>query len=222
VLEPVHLVRHRDDGDRPARGHRIHEVRALPDEHLRILDGIPVVSPALALLQFAGMPRCPVGRVARAIDAAWSDRIVSYGSLTAVIEEMSRRGRPGLKILRSLVDERGPSYVPPASNLEARFEQILARSGRRPMRRQVDTGDESRWIGRVDFRDDALPVIVEVQSERFHIGLTASHDDTLRVARLQQTGFEVVEVTDVDVYHHPEVVLARLDAARARAARRAA
>lgn len=178
------------------------------------------MSPALALLQLAGMRSCGVGRLGRAIDAAWSDRIVSYRSLQAMHAQMSARGRAGLRVFRSLVEERGPDYVPPASNLEARVEEILARAGRRTLRRQVDTGDGEHWIGRVDFRNDLSPVILEVQSERFHTGLTARREDVARIAALRRAGFEVVEVTDVDVYHRPHIVLSAVDAARARAARR--
>lgn len=223
VQTPIHVVRHRDTGDSTVRGATVHEVRSLPDELLRTLDGIPVVAPALALLQLAGMPSIPVGKVARAIDAAWSDRIVSYRSLRAVVDMMSKQGRRGLAVLRALVEERGPAYVPPASNLEARFGSILERAGLPPMCRQVDTADGEGWIGRVDFRDAALPVIAEIQSERFHRGLTAERADAERMARLRAAGFEVVEVTDVDVFHRPEHVVAAIDAARGRArARRAA
>jgi very-short-patch-repair endonuclease len=218
---PVHVTRHRDEGDRRARGTVLHEVRSLPAEGIRVLDGIPVVVPALALLQLAGMADCRLGRLARAIDAAWSDRLVSYAALKAWDERMSRQGRRGLRAYRALVEERGPAYTPPASNLEARFDHILREGGRPAMRRQVDTGDGARWVGRVDFRDERLPVIVEVQSERFHRGLTAEADDHRRIDRLRAAGFEVVEVTDVEVFHRPAEVLARVDAARARAARRA-
>jgi very-short-patch-repair endonuclease len=121
------------------------------------------------------------------------------------------------------VEERGPDYVPPASNLEARFASILERAGLPPMRRQVDTADGEGWIGRVDFRDAVLPVIAEIQSERFHRGLTAERADAERMARLRGAGFEVVEVTDVDVFHRPDHVVAAIDAARERArVRRAA
>jgi hypothetical protein len=219
---PVHVVRHRDEGDRPARGAIVHEVRDLPADAIRVLDGVPLVVPALALLQLAGMRSCPLGRLARAIDAAWSDRLVSYATLNAWDERMAKQGRRGLRAYRALVQERGPTYTPPASNLEARFQAILRDAGRPPMRRQVNSGDGERWIGRVDFRDDPLPVIVEVQSERFHRGLTAERDDRERMAALERAGFEVVMVTDVEVFHHPEVVVSRVDTARARAACRAA
>lgn len=224
VLDPIHVVRHRDDGDHPVPGVRIHEVRDLPASEVRVLDGIPVVSPALALLQLAGMRGVHPERVGRAVDAAWSDRLVSFRSLDALLARMSQRGRPGLTLLRTLVQERGPDYTPPASNLESRVATLLAGSGLPRMRRQVDSGDGEGWIGRVDFRAEALPVVLEVQSERFHRGLTAQRHDHERLAALRRAGFEVVEASDVDVFHHPDRVLARLSVAfdRAGAARRAA
>lgn len=215
VDHPVHVIRHRDEGDRPPRGTIVHEVRALPDAEVRVLEGVPLVSPALALLQLAGMRTCGPERLGRAVDAAWSDRLVSHQSLSAIIDRMSARGRRGLTALRAAVDERGPGYVPPASNLESRFAQILERAGRRPMRRQVDSGDGERWIGRVDFRDEDLPLIVEVQSERFHRGLTAERDDQERLASLRRGGFLVLEVSDVDLFHRADAVLAAVEEARA-------
>jgi very-short-patch-repair endonuclease len=135
---------------------------------------------------------------------------------------MSRQGRRGLSRFREAVEERGPSYVPPASNLERRFEDILVRSGRKPMQRQVDVSGDDGWIGRVDFNDHPLPLIVEVQSARFHQGLTAKQSDRERIARLKAAGKEVLELTDEDIWYRPADVIAGVVAARARAAARAA
>jgi very-short-patch-repair endonuclease len=151
------------------------------------------------------------------VDAAWSDRLVSYRSLDALIARMSQRGRRGLALLRDLVAERGPDHVPPASNLESRVAQILANAGLPAMRRQVDSGDGDGWIGRVDFRADAAPLVLEVQSERFHRGLTAEDADRHRLARLASAGFEVVEVTDREVFHEPQAICDRVAVALARA-----
>jgi very-short-patch-repair endonuclease len=118
--------------------------------------------------------------------------------------------------MRELLDERGDDdYVPPASNLEHRFAAILDQAGEPPMRRQVDSGGD-RWIGRVDFRDERLPLIVEVQSETYHSALTDKHDDERRLAFLRSAGFEVVEVTDTQVWNHPGDVLDAVRAARRR------
>jgi len=221
VARPVHVIRRRDIDDHPVRGTVLHEVRFLPRGEVRALDGIPVVSPVLALLQLAST-RCSDIKLGLAIDAAWSDRLVAHGTLTAIDRLMSRQGRRGLVRFRELVERRGPEYVPPASNLEARFAVILERAGREPMRRQVDTCGDDGWIGRVDFRDERLPVVAEIQSERFHSGLLPTKRDAERVARLRASGIEVVEITDTQIFFHPDEVLTLVDAARARAARDAA
>jgi very-short-patch-repair endonuclease len=91
------------------------------------------------------------------------------------------------------------------------------------MRRQVDCSGDDGWIGRVDFRDTVAPLVVEIQSERFHRGLTRERSDDERLARLAASGLEVVEITDVELFQRPHEVLAKVDAGRARAlARRAA
>ncbi|HJR25412.1 MAG TPA: hypothetical protein VJ804_08065 [Acidimicrobiales bacterium] len=217
VADPPHIARHRDDGDHPVPGAIVHEVRFLPFDRIRVLEGVRVASPALALLQAAGMPSISDARLARAIDAAWSDRLVSYETLTSIDRLMSRQGRRGLTRFRELVEARGAAYVPPASNLESRFAELLARAGHPPLDRQVHRSGAEGWIGRVDFSHPALPLVVEVQSERHHRGLVPEADDLLRRQRLQVAGFEVLEVTDVDLFHRPRDVLADFEAACARA-----
>ena len=82
-----------------------------------------------------------------------------------------------------------------------------------PMRRQVESGDHAGWTGRVDFRHERLPVIVEVQSERYHGALVDRQRDAARLAALRAAGFVVVEITDVDLFARPGVVLDRVRAA---------
>jgi very-short-patch-repair endonuclease len=217
-----HVVRHRDRLDHKVRGATLHEVRFLPWEQVRMLEGIPVVQPSLALLQIAGLPSIHTARLARAIDTAWNLRLVTYDTLKAVDRQMSRQGRRGLVRFRELVEERGPAYVPPASGLESRFAKILRDAGRPEMRRQIDCGSDARWIGRVDFRAVDCPLIAEVQSERFHHGLTAERDDMDRLAGLHQAGFVVVEIVEEHLFHSPAKVLAVVDAGRQRALHRRA
>jgi hypothetical protein len=216
---PIHVVRHRDHGDHPVPGATLHEVRFLPVREIRLLECIPVVSPSLALLQIAGMRSISDRRLERAIDAAWTDRLVSYSTLSNIDVLMSRQGRSGLRRFRACVEERGHEYTPPASNLEGRFAQLLERAGLPPMLRQIDCSDETGWIGRVDFHDAVLPLVVEIQSERFHRGLTAGRDDAIRRHRLEGSGREVLELTDEDLFFRPESVVTRVIDARRRAVR---
>ena len=228
LFEPIHVTRERDRSDRIARLAVVHEPLVLPAHHTVRLDEIPVVLPARALIEVAGMQRRGaeiewwVAKIARMVDTAWAMRLVSGDSIRAMIDELSERGRPGLGTMRQVMAERPRGYVPPASGLEGRYQTILQNGGEAPMERQVDLGDAIRWLGRVDFVDRPLKVIVEIQSERHHTSFLDEQLDAERIARLEAAGWIVVPVNEADVWHRPWVVLEQVRAARADARRRLA
>ena len=213
-LAPVHVVRPRGLSGRRSSLAVLHEVKRLLPRHVTVLKDVPVVRPERMVLDLCASehPR----RAARALDDAWRRRLLSGRSLRALVSETSVQGRPGLSLLRALLDERGDDYVPPASNLEARFASIITQAGLPEMRRQVDSGDDERWVGRVDFRDVDRPLIVEIQSETFHSALIDRVEDEARLAALRAAGFEVVEITEEQVWHRPREVVRTMREARAR------
>lgn len=180
---------------------RVHLPRLVPDPFAARLHGIPVVRPALMLLQMSG--RMHPDQLRRRLDWLWSRRLLSGPSLRRELEPVMHRGRPGTAALRALLDGLPDDYVPPASGLESRFQQIVADHDLPSMRRQVDLGDDEQWCGRVDFRADALPLVVEVQSDVFHQALSSREDDARRRARLDRAGFTVVEVDEAQIWHRP-------------------
>ena len=213
-LRPLQVGRLRDRTCRPDRFASNHEPTLLPPHHVTVLDGVPTVVPARALFDVAGTRRRGaerrywVERMGRMVDTAWSKGLVNGRALHRMLDELATRGRPGIRVMRQVLAERGLDYVPPASGTESRFAQILSRAGLPAMRRQVDTGDDEGWIGRVDFRDEALPLIAEVQSERYHTSLTDRRADAARIARLRAAGFVVLEIWDTDIWHRPDTVVA--------------
>ena len=226
-LEPAQVVRVRTRRRVEGRIGVPHQPLLLPDHHVVVLEGIPTVTPARALFEIAGSRRGGAQldwwyeRMERMVDTAWAMRLVSGPSLRRVFDDLARRGRPGTAVMRQILDARADAYVPPASGLESRVVQILRNAGEPPLRRQIDVGDEGRWIGRVDFRDAELPVVLEIQSERFHTSLIDSQLDADRVRRLRDAGFVVKELTDVDVWQHPHRVVEVVRAARREARLRA-
>lgn len=145
------------------------------------------------------------------------DRLIRTEWLHSLVDELPPgSARPEVRRLRALALARPVGYRPAGSNLERRFEWIIERAGDPSFERQVDVGDDRGWIGRVDFIDRRLRVIVEVQSARFHGGLVERERDAVRLDRLRQAGWIVVEVTDEEVWHRAPVVVARVRAARAR------
>ena len=196
-----------------------HVVRSIPGHWRTVLDGIPIVRPELLLMQLCATVH--PDRAARAMDNAWRMRLVSGRSLIRFLADHAARGRNGIALMRQLVDARGPDYRPPDSGLEGRVTSILANAGM-TFRRQVHLGDDDRWLGRSDFVADDAPLILEVQSEMYHSALLDVEHDRLRRERLEQAGFAFVEVTDVEVWTRPDVVVTRVRAALRSVTRREA
>jgi len=201
---------------------RVHEVRSLPGRWLTLRDGIPVVRPELMMMQLcATLPR---GRAERALDNAWRDRMLSGASLIGFLNDHAASGRNGIALLRELTEARGDRSTPPASNLEARVKFLFMGT---PLRfvPQADLGDDA-WTGRVDFYERSMSLVLEVQSEKYHSSLLDAEHDARRRRDLEDAGFTVIEVTDVELFAAPESLVARVVATywqleRARRARRA-
>lgn len=206
-LFPVHVARARGATGRRSTLAILHELRDLPPHHTTVLHGIPILRPERTFLELCRSEH--PGRAARALDDLWRRRLLSGRSVRAVLDELAVQGRTGVTVARRLLDERGDDYVPPASNLEARFVEVIARAGLPEMRRQVDSGGD-RWVGRVDFRAVTVPLVVEVQSETYHSALGDARDDARRTTALHEAGFTVVEVTDAEVWHDAPVVVERV------------
>jgi very-short-patch-repair endonuclease len=212
-LTPVHVARPAGLTGRRSGMAVLHELACLRADHVTVLDRVPVVRPELVVLQLCADEH--PDRAARALDNLWRRRLTSGRSLRCTLDELAKQGRNGVRAIRELLDERGDDYVPPDSNLERRFKAVLERACEPGMRRQVDSGGD-RWVGRVDFRDPQLPLVVEVQSELYHSALTDRVADAARVAALRSAGFEVVEVSEEQVWHHPAEVVQAVRAARGR------
>lgn len=210
-IEPIHVVRHRGISRRGSPLATVHEVIDLLPHHIKVVRGIPVISPARTVCELAAVVH--PDRLARVLDQLWSRGLLDGSTFDRTVRELAGRGRTGSTALRALNAERGPAYRPPDSGQERRFEQVLARHGEAPMRRQVNVGGEE-WTGRVDYVDPDLPFIAEVQSERHHSSLVDRAADARRLAALRAAGFHVIEVWDTQLWHEPESVAAAVRAAR--------
>lgn len=185
-------------------GATVRRTRVLPPEHVVMLDGFPVLTPARLLWELASSEAAH--RVERAYDNALSMELVTGERMRAMFHQMAKRGREGTTLWRRLLDERDDGYVPPASGVESRFREIL--KGRFPdPRRQVDLGDDDEWIGRTDYYFDPWPLIVEVNSSRHHTARLDRLADQERYERLRAAGFELVVAWSDDIFRYPDIVL---------------
>src|SRR5262245_40841937 len=161
-LRPIDVTRPRGLTGAPATvADRVHDVLTLATAQVTVLEGIPIVRPERLILELCATAH--PARAERALDTGWAKGLYSGESLRRIHSDLAASGRSGIVLMRELLAARPPGWVPPASNLEARFMAVAREAGLGEWRRQVDVGSDHRWCGRVDFVSTVLPLIVEVQ-----------------------------------------------------------
>ncbi len=209
-LEPWQVTRARNRKDPAPYLAAVHEPRLLLPDHVVTLERVPVTTPARTLFDLANTGRVHPGRIERALDTMLARRLVGPSGLAHMLDDLAVKGRRGIRLMRALIEARGEGYEPPASGLESRFRTLAERAGLLGFERQVWVGDDVEPIGRVDFIDVAARLVVEIDSDRFHTQLSDRRSDTERDARLRAAGFAIVRITEWELWHRPERVIARL------------
>jgi very-short-patch-repair endonuclease len=184
----------------------VHDLVLVPERWITRLEGIRVVRPELAMYQLCGV--LSRERAERTFDKFAARRLLTGRSARACLEDLQQRGRDGTVVYRDIIKARGDDYVGPASGLESRVKELGEEVGLE-LRRQVNLGGAD-WDARVDFYEDRAKVVFEVQSELYHWALSDREADAIRRAKLENDGFAVHELWDVDVWTHPGKVVRKM------------
>jgi very-short-patch-repair endonuclease len=165
--------------DRKARsrpGIRVHRMQTLMKTDLRHIGTIPVVSPALALLQIASDPGLTDYQLELALHEALALKRVTIADVKAVLKRYPRHR--GCARLRKLADPSRAELVTDSKAAE-RLRRELIRAGMPPPR--VD-----KWIGkwRPDLYWEEAALAVEVDGRDFHSSLPRLERDHRKDAEL--------------------------------------
>lgn len=180
-----------------------------------LVHGVPTTRMVLLLLDLTASLH-PM-RALRAIENAASRRLFTYRAMLDQLPLVAGRGRDGTVLLREWLEAR-KKIVHPPTGLERRAEQVLADAGIPIARSQIDLGDDS-VIGRIDYHVKG-PVLLEVDSDLYHLSPLDAEADELRDKRLEALGYIVVRVDEFDVWYRPWEVVKKVRAALRDAARR--
>lgn len=190
-----------------------HWPRLLPAHHLTVVRGIPVTTLARTMFDLAGMPKY-AWRIGAIIDSVAGKSPSLLVAMHAMLPELAKQGRNGIVAVREALAARPPDAAK-LTGLERRFEHILRTAGLVIPRRQVDLGGHS-WFGRVDYYDDPIKVIYEVDSEAHHTTETDRRNDALRDLAAREAGFnEVVRIPEEHVWYDTHLVVEAVRRARA-------
>ena len=184
---------------RPAAPIAVHLTATLDPRDVRILDGLPVTSPARTLLDLAAM----VGRrdLHWAVEEARVRRLVTTADLVEQLERTPRRRGAGR--LRDVITESAARTALTRSAAERRLLDLL-RAAQLPA---PETNVRVRGF-EVDafWREHRL--VVEIDGFAFHSTRAAFERDRRRDATLQAAGLRVIRLTWRHLSDEPERVVA--------------
>jgi Protein of unknown function (DUF559) len=197
----VHVSVRGRGGRKRHAGIRVHRPRALPDDEVTTLRGLPITTAARTLLDLAG-----IGLKGRALEAALNhaelDARLDFAELHRLLARYPRR--PGTRSLKAQLEAyRGPVDV--RSRLERLVYELCDRAGLpRPL---VNTVIEGKVR---DFHWPHRRLVVEADSYRWHRTPSALNDDRERDVELTLAGYTVLRFTYQQVTRRPRYVIRAL------------
>lgn len=212
-LSTIHVDRRRGTTSEPCRLAKVHRLRDIRACDVRVVRGIPTISPLRAIWSEASRYsndrwfEIGLKRIGRLLDDAHALKLVTWEDLHRSVEQLARRGRAGTRLMRALAAQRQPGSSPTESRNEDRLEAILERGNiPLPMRQRVVGGDHP--VGRADHRDTELPVVIEVNSLIHHALPSDQAADEERYRQMNAAGFTVAVAWEDDLWSNPRSVLA--------------
>jgi hypothetical protein len=148
----------RADHARLRGGVVVHWSTDLIENHITLRNGILVTTPMRTLVDLGAVCRAHVVRLA--LHDALGRRLVTIDGVGAVMEQVARKGRRGVGVMRSLLEELGWT---PAGYLEADAERFMrAYDLLQHFIAEYDIRNEAGlFLGRVDFAEPELKLALE-------------------------------------------------------------
>lgn len=182
-----------------------HRPRSLPPVDVTTLDAIPVTTPARTLLDIAATTSSDL--VEEALDDALRRRLVSVSRLRWRLREIGRSGRPGVALLRTLIEARASTTAVPQSVFETRLLRALKDAGLPEPIVQHEIRDRGRLVGIVDLAFPEMRLAIEAEGYRWHAGRLRFERDLARRNSLTALGWRVTHVTWADLTDRGEATI---------------
>ena len=191
-------------------GVSLHMSGDLVGSTLSLRRGIPVTNPLRTLVDLGAV--LTPAELEDALDRALVARLVKVAGVEQALDQLARRGRPGIAAMRAMLDQRALGRQRPDSLLESRMARLLRRFDLPPAAFQYVISRNGRFVARVDFAYAHLRLAIEVDGYENHGTRRGRQSDYDRDSDLLALGWRVIRFTWEDVVLRPEKVAARLRA----------
>jgi very-short-patch-repair endonuclease len=167
---------------------------------------IPVTNPLRTLVDLAGTATPPT--LTHAVDVALGTKLVTVAGLTAELERLARRGRPGIGTFRQHLVTRGFVGAPAPSVLESKMCRLLATLD--VSMPSIEFRVDADGAYRLDFAWPGIWLAIEVDGYLYHSTPEHKERDEDRRNRLQRQGWKLQVYNWRQVCREPDRVAAEI------------
>jgi very-short-patch-repair endonuclease len=182
----------------------VHQISDLEPRWVWSLDGLPVTVSGRTIVDLASV--CSRARLAIVLDDALAAKRVTTPAVARCLFEVLRPGKRGLNKLVAILDERGPGYVAPASELERLLFAALRAGGLPDPIRQFRLPGRGAVDGLVDAAYPDAKLILEADGRRWHTRERDFPRDTLRRNEAARVGWQTLNFLWEELTQDPEGV----------------
>ncbi len=189
----------------------VHESKDFRVSDIVDVDRIPVTSTVRTVVDLGAS--APPWLVEKCLDTALRKKLCSVWDVRCFIARVARPGRAGVGTIRPLVEERLTWQVLTESDLEDAFRSLVAAAPiPMPDPQYVVCDGEGIEVGRFDFAYPLHSVLIELDSESFHMDPVSFQRDREKQNRAHGLGWTVYRFTWRQIVDRPEFVLETLAA----------
>jgi len=183
-------------------GVTVHRCHDLIDEHIEEISDLPVTTMPRTIVDLS--PLLTHTHLAAVLESAVADQRIAIDQVARVVDQVGRRGKPGIRKIRSILEDRG-QVLRNGSPLERRGADLLRIGGLPEPRFEFPIPWDSSRRFDVAFPREGLAI--EWDSRRWHELADAFSRDRERDRQALLHGWRVVRFTWSDVTEHPGEVV---------------
>lgn len=201
--EPSITVSHRSTHSFP--GVKVHQSTDLLETHVEEIDGMRLTSAVRTLVDLAKVlgPK----RLERVVEHALLTGKVDLKEFVELVAALARKGKPGMKALKTIIHQRLVGIAVSDTHLEREFYKLLKAAGLPLPTRQFHAPWLKPLNGRVDFAYVDLKIVIEADSRRWHLQFDAFETDRSRDNAAQIAGWMVLRITWRMIKEEPDAVI---------------
>jgi very-short-patch-repair endonuclease len=189
----------------------VHQLTDIREVDVTRIGGLPITTAARTVVDLAAV--LSLTQLGRAVDRFASKGVTSFETMSEVLDELARKGKPGVVRLRRALEPRLGTRGSSESDLESRLLELIRLASLPEPNLQF----QPRWLkhvnGRVDLSYPEARLVIEGDSREWHGDELTFQADRERDNLAQLAGWRILRFTWHDITRRPEYVVSSIQRA---------